>query len=365
MNGPHAAHDHVLDQTRRDGVSLFGAGRFARDVSAALRSAGVAVQCFLTSAEPQQSTLDGLPVRRADAAALARAPVWVGVFNREPHSDYGTVQQGLQALQPEVQLVWPQRYYGALQEALGFRFWLHALDDYASAEPAIARARALMDDGTSRAAFDTVLAFRRSAHSQPPNQHDEVQYLPTWLRAHLNQAHQVPLRIVDGGAYQGETLLELATLLPIAQAWTFEPDASNYAALVRRLADWPTPAVHLPAGLSAAAGVACFSQGEGEASHLSAQGSHQVPLVSVDESLHGAPVNFLKLDVEGHELAALAGARATLARQRPTLAIAGYHRWDDLWRIPAFIADLDLGYRIRLGLHGRNSFDAVFYAYQG
>jgi FkbM family methyltransferase len=59
-------------------------------------------------------------------------------------------------------------------------------------------------------------------------------------------------------------------------------------------------------------------------------------------------VDFVKMDIEGAELAALSGARATLVRDRPRLAISVYHRPADLWQIPAFIDALGLGYRFYL-----------------
>ena len=61
-----------------------------------------------------------------------------------------------------------------------------------------------------------------------------------------------------------------------------------------------------------------------------------------------------------HQARGLQIPRPTTA---PVLAIAGYHRRDDLWRIPAWISSLDLDYRLRFRIHAHNSFDAVFYAY--
>ena len=348
-----------------EGVNIFGAGRFARDVARALQQHGVRVHAFLTSAQPEQPVLDGLPLHPLSAAELAKAPLWVGVFNREARSDYAALQRQLLDLNPSVHIVWPQSFYAALQPALGFRFWLHPVADYQAASGAIAQARALLDDEASQQLFDHVLAFRSNgmAHGSPPQPQADTQYLPEWLRNEWLAQERGSLHLVDGGAFRGETLRELGTLLHIEQAWTFEPDADNHAALLHALADWPGPATHVPAGLGAGSGVAAFTRGQGEASHFCEGGNQHVPIVALDECLHRAPINFIKLDVEGHELAALTGARATLQRQRPTLAIAAYHRWDDLWQLPVFLAQTGLKYRLRLGLHGHNSFDTVLYAF--
>lgn len=347
------------------GVSLFGAGRFARDVAAALQSRGARVHGFLVSGVPGQPTLDGLPVRQISAEALAQAPVWVGVFNREAHSDYAALAQLLLSVQPEIQLVWPQAYYGLLAESLGFRFWLQPLAAYQQpdVQDAIAQVRELLADEPSRQALNAVLAFRTQPDRFmcPPQPQDEVQYLPTWLRQTLAERGVTSLRLVDGGAYRGETVRELGGLMPIAQAWTFEPDAENYAHLVRNLADWPAPITHVPAGVSDQAGRVGFSTGQGEGSFVGGLGVTQVPVVSLDECLHKADINFIKLDLEGHELHALQGAQKTIRKNRPILTIAGYHRWDDVWRIPQFVLNVIPDYRVRLCLHAHNSLEAVFY----
>lgn len=357
--------DPIAQAAQAGGVNIFGAGRFARDVAQALQQQGVRVHAFLISAPPSQPALDDVPLRQLDATVLAGVPLWVGVFNREAHSDYAALQRMLLARYPAARIVWPQCFYAALLPTLGFRFWLHPVAAYAANAAAIAQARALLDDEASRQVFDQVLAFRRdaAAHGRPPQPLADAQYLPDWLRDEWLVQQRGGLRLVDGGAYRGETLRALGTRLPVEQAWTFEPDADNHAALVEALAGWPGPATHIPAGLGAGSGVAAFTRGQGEASRFSQSGSQHVPIVALDECLHRASVNFIKLDVEGHELAALAGARATLQRQRPTLAIAAYHRWDDLWQLPVFLAQTGLKYRLRLGLHGHNSFDTVLYAF--
>jgi FkbM family methyltransferase len=59
-------------------------------------------------------------------------------------------------------------------------------------------------------------------------------------------------------------------------------------------------------------------------------------------------MDFIKMDVEGAELAALKGAEHTLRRFKPKLAICVYHRLEDFFDIPDYLASLQLGYRFFL-----------------
>ena len=59
-------------------------------------------------------------------------------------------------------------------------------------------------------------------------------------------------------------------------------------------------------------------------------------------------IDFIKMDIEGAELAALKGAEHTLRRFKPKLAICVYHRLEDFFDIPDYLASLQLGYRFFL-----------------
>ena len=89
-----------------------------------------------------------------------------------------------------------------------------------------------------------------------------------------------------------------------------------------------------------------------------------VPMLteSIDHLVAGGAlerVDFIKVDVEGAELEVLRGASHTLRTQRPRLALAAYHRPDDLVVLPAFIASLGLEYRWYLQCSTMTDIDTV------
>jgi len=77
-----------------------------------------------------------------------------------------------------------------------------------------------------------------------------------------------------------------------------------------------------------------------------------VPLTTIDKlvaELHLPRVDFIKMDIEGAEIPALSGARETLARYKPRLAIATEHKPDDEFTIPAAVHNLRPDYQMECG----------------
>jgi hypothetical protein len=71
-------------------------------------------------------------------------------------------------------------------------------------------------------------------------------------------------------------------------------------------------------------------------------GNNQVPLRSIDFLVNTkdiAKIDFIKLDVEGAELDSIRGARASILRFKPRLAISLYHKPNDLFEIILYIKD--------------------------
>jgi FkbM family methyltransferase len=73
-------------------------------------------------------------------------------------------------------------------------------------------------------------------------------------------------------------------------------------------------------------------------------------------------IDFVKMDIEGAELDALAGSGILLARHRPRLAISAYHRPEHLWEVPRAILAAQPGYRLFFGHHMPVKWESVFYA---
>ena len=76
----------------------------------------------------------------------------------------------------------------------------------------------------------------------------------------------------------------------------------------------------------------------------------------------GLNPTFLKLHLEGGELAALKGARQTLLSRRPIVAATVYHNADGIWRTPLWLMETLPDYHFLFRSHGWCGTGAVVYA---
>jgi FkbM family methyltransferase len=172
---------------------------------------------------------------------------------------------------------------------------------------------------------------------------------------------------IDCGAFDGDTIRALvrrrgASFQPIE---SFEPDPENYRKLSRSIS-------LLPPHIRAKVRLHPYAVGErietlrfnaeGTGASSVGNGSLDVKCVDLDHYLAGRAPTFIKMDIEGFEPQALAGATRTIRRHVPILAICCYHRQDHLWRLPLLMRSLSEDYRLFLRPHDFAAFDLVCYA---
>jgi len=339
-------------------VWIFGTGQFGRDLCGALQKIRHPVAGFVET-KPSNLEVMGLPVLGWPkwAEAHAAAPLCVGIFNRGMPLD----QLDALARQSGAEDVFlPWDLYRLLKPQMGWRFWLSEPELIMDKIDALAAALAWMDDAVSQRCILDIATFRLGLNNAYGSfQHSENQYFnPLTLSGFQGRA----LRFVDGGAYNGDTYVELCGMTEVDTAYLFEPDVANFAQLRRQVLRTGGKAQCLPLGLADAYRILSFNAGSGEGAAISENGTAHIAVTALDDVLAGHTVDFIKLDVEGAELQALQGARKLIERSRPVLALSLYHCPQDLWELPLAIADLCEDYYFHVRQHYFNSFDSVLYA---
>jgi FkbM family methyltransferase len=179
---------------------------------------------------------------------------------------------------------------------------------------------------------------------------------------------------VDAGAYVGDSAERFiwAHNGVFTRLYAFEPGARQYAALQTRLKrlreEWgldEEATVAVNAGLGEAVGVTQVADRGGAMTNAALGGAEgvAVEVTGLDSFLQGAPITFLKADVEGMEMAVLRGARETIIRHRPKLAICVYHYPEDIPAVCNYVAALVPQYRFALRHHSPRLMETVLYAW--
>ncbi len=159
---------------------------------------------------------------------------------------------------------------------------------------------------------------------------------------------------IDGGAYNGDTLLNFITKVNgrFKKCFSFEPDTKNYSKLNKFIQDNELKNIFIyKKGLFSRDGFETFLSQERSSRINNNIGKEEIEVIKLDNFLENEKVSFIKMDIEGAELEALHGAKNIINNNEPKLAICIYHKLNDLWEIPLFINSLSPEYKIFIRQH--------------
>lgn len=87
------------------------------------------------------------------------------------------------------------------------------------------------------------------------------------------------------------------------------------------------------------------------------------PVYPLDTYLDGRPVTFIKVDIEGMEMNFLHGAKKTIQKYKPKMAVCVYHYPSDLFEVAEYIHTMVPEYKFSLRHHAPILGDFVLYCY--
>jgi len=357
-------------------VLIFGAGSYARKLAKAFQAEGHTVHAFLSSRPAVTDQVDGIPWYGLDAVpgTLRDAgPVACGVFNRG--DDYLSIATILNNNGFD-QILWPWNYYPTLHRQLGWSYWMDAEPRDLGAwqqDADYQQVINLLADEQSREIIERIIAFRCgsdlpfSAYKSEEQQyfnHLTLQALPS----------DRPITYLDVGAYNGDTLQNLCTKAVVGTAILLEPDPCNFSQLIETATKLShshpqLQPIALPMGAGSEYGcISIAANGEASSLHATDQASsgesHAVTVIPLDHMLPASHVDFVKIDVEGHDREAINGMQNLLRRSMPVVAVSLYHRPRDFVDLTLYLKLIlsDLTYRFYVRQHLYNSFETVLYA---
>lgn len=178
---------------------------------------------------------------------------------------------------------------------------------------------------------------------------------------------------VDAGCFDFNTSLAMSKHCDRVKVYAFEPDTENYRRCLENIKsrdkDRMVDVRLFPYGTWSEKTTLSFNmKGTGSCICVSDDSweriaDSSVAVMPIDEAIEsGDRVTMIKMDVEGAELESLKGAKQTIMRDKPKLAICIYHKPEDLWEIPLYIKDLVPEYRLYIRHHSIEPYETVLYA---
>jgi len=246
----------------------------------------------------------------------------------------------------------PKRTYSAAFFYEGMASILNNIDLYKELLESLA-------DEESRELFSKIICYRMTA---------DLQYATVPAYNHVYFGHSfLPVssqeHFIDGGGYDGDTLAEyIASYNTFSGYMFFEPDN---ALLDKARARYPerTNIQYYNYALSDKEEDLRFQVDAGGIGAFSEDGDTVVHAVKLDDIAKDYPVSFLKLDIEGAELACLRGAANLIRRNKPKLALSAYHNASDYVDLFCQVRELvpDYKYYLRCA-YGSLYADVVLFA---
>ncbi len=232
-------------------------------------------------------------------------------------------------------------------------------------EDEVVKAYDILEDGMSRKTYEEIVRFRLIDDSiKVPTLPQDSQYFEKEFYHPREDAI-----FVDCGAFNG---ISAKTFLKIQRNefehyYGFEPDRDNYVKLEEYLCSLPERmrnrmSVFEQAIWKEEANIQLYRLC-GPGSFIAQDiGTDSVRAIPIDKIINITDrVTYIKMNIEGSEKQALTGAEQTIKVHKPELAVAGYHRTEDLWEIPLTIKKYRCDYRINLRSY-MNHISFVYYA---
>ena len=183
---------------------------------------------------------------------------------------------------------------------------------------------------------------------------EKYMYASTFIYNQYNYGHIGPQDkiMLDCGAFCGDTSV-WAVMRGARHVYAFEPFPDSLSCLKKNAELFGQNRITpVPAGVGKNAGKFSIQEpgvnnSYGAKIFPARDGGNNIDVVSLDAWCEQNRVipGFIKMDVEGSEMAALEGARQIIRKHKPQLAVSLYYTMSDMWNIPILIKQILPEYR--------------------
>jgi FkbM family methyltransferase len=213
----------------------------------------------------------------------------------------------------------------------------------------------LLEDEKSKEIFQKVINFKISF---------DLNFMEGFTNNHKEQYFDKELipkikniSFLDGGGYVGDTLPQIIDNFPdFKEIYLVEPNLLHINIAKRDFGDMKN--IHfINCGLSNIENDSLETNTQENNCNHNYQAVH---LNTIDNIIKDK-IDFIKLDIEGAEQDAIEGAKETIKKYTPILAICIYHKAEDWYKVPKKVLAINDNYKIYLRHYMEGIFETVMY----
>lgn len=228
-------------------------------------------------------------------------------------------------------------------------------DDFLANEKEYKKTYNLLADEKSKEVFTKVLNFKMTYDFDFmegfTNNFDE-QYFDGEL------IHEIKnINFVDGGGYIGDTIKPIINHFPDFQKiYCIEPNDLHINIARKNFSDY-TNIEFINCGL----GNKVQNSEDKDKSQTNCAHDYQALNINTLDNLIKEKVDFIKMDIEGAEQDAIEGAKKTITKYHPILAICIYHKACDWYKVPQMVLGIQKDYDIFIRHYMEGIYETVMY----
>lgn len=228
-------------------------------------------------------------------------------------------------------------------------------DDYKNNKNEYEKTYTLLKDEKSKEVFEKVINFKISFDYDFmkgfTNNHEE-QYFDEDILPRLEN-----ISFVDGGSYVGDTLPQIIKNFPsYKRIYCIEPNTLHLNIAKRDFGTFDR-IEFINCGLGKEK---IENLDDNEKQNNCAHDYQALNINSLDNLLTDE-VDFIKLDIEGAEFDTILGAKNTIIKNHPILAICIYHKASDWYTIPSLVLEIQPKYDVYLRHYMEGIYETVMY----
>ena len=213
----------------------------------------------------------------------------------------------------------------------------------------------LLADDKSKEIFEKIINFKISydlTFMEGFTNDHESQYFDKEIIPEIKN-----IRFVDGGGYVGDTLKEIIKNYPdFEKIYCVEPNTLHINIAKRDFGDIDN-IEFINCGLGSEKIVSEIK----EEKQNNCAHDYQATNINSLDNLISEKVDYIKLDIEGAEQDTITGAKETIKKYKPILAICIYHKAQDWYKVPQLVLEIQSEYDIYLRHYMEGIYETVMY----